>query len=128
LKFILMTLFLSNLFFAQNDSLKSISSEEKFEFAFINAKKGIYWALNNLNEKKNSLKNDLINDDKLIASVSTSKEINGIKIESEGFYESVKVKITIFKSNESLLKEGYLKPDSLKSKSEIPAKKGRKKK
>ncbi len=83
--------------------------ETDVDSAFQNSKKGIYWALSNIPEKKAKLENDLIVDDKLLASVKLDKEINGIKITSVGFNNSNEVTIKIFKSYDSLLKEGYLK-------------------
>jgi hypothetical protein len=83
-------------------------NEEDIDSAYQNAKKGIYWALENIPEKKR-LDNDLIADDKLYASVKLEKEVNGIKLESVGYYLSNSVTITIYKSYDSLIKEGYLK-------------------
>ena len=83
--------------------------EEDIETAYQNAKKGIYWALNNIPEKKVKLENDLIADDKLYAKVQLEKEIFGIKVESTGYYNSNSVTITIYKSDDSLVKEGYLR-------------------
>jgi hypothetical protein len=83
-------------------------NEEDINVAFQNAKKGVYWVLQNIPEKKR-LNNDLIADDKLYASVKLEKEINGIKIESTGYYLSNSVIINIYKSYDSLVKEGYLK-------------------
>jgi hypothetical protein len=45
----------------------------------------------------------------LYAKVKLDKEIFGIKIESKGFNNSNEVTITLYKSDESLVKEGYLK-------------------
>jgi hypothetical protein len=83
--------------------------ESDIDIAVQNAKKGIYWALNNIPEKKSKLDNDLISDDKLFSSVKLSKEINGIKIESTGFYNSYSVTLKLFRSNESLIKDGFIK-------------------
>ncbi len=83
-------------------------NEEDIDIAYQNAKKGIYWALENIPEKK-KLDNDLILDDKLYASVKLEKEVNGIKLESTGYYLSNLVMIKIYKSYDSLVKEGYLK-------------------
>ena len=83
-------------------------NEESIDTAYQNAKKGVYWALQNIPEKKR-INNDLIADDKLYASVKLEKEINGIKIESTGYYLSNSVIINIYKSYDSLVKEGYLK-------------------
>ncbi len=89
-------------------------NESKIDSAYLNAKKGIYWCLSNLPDKKASTENDLIINDKQIASVKLEKQVNGIKIISTGFFESYEVQIKLFKSNEILLKEGFIKPDSLK--------------
>ena len=83
--------------------------ESDIDMAIQNAKKGIYWALNNIPEKKSRLENDLIAEDKLFASVKLSKEINGIKIESIGFNDSYAVTIKLFRSEESLIKDGFIK-------------------
>lgn len=77
------------------------------DLAYQNAKKGIYWALSNIPGKKASLDNDLIGEDKLYASVKISKEVNGVKVNSKGFYQTNEVEITIYKSYESLKAEGY---------------------
>ena len=82
--------------------------EKDIDVAYQNAKKGIYWALENIPEKKR-LDNDLIADDILFASVKLEKEVNGIKIESTGYYLSNSVVIKIYKSYDSLVKEGYIK-------------------
>jgi len=86
-----------------------VDLESDIDIAIQNAKKGIYWVLNNIPEKKNKLDNDLISEDKLFASVKLSKEINGIKIESTGFNNSNSVTIKLFRSNESLIKDGFIK-------------------
>ena len=90
-------------------TLAQIKTEESIEVAYQNAKKGIYWALENIPEKRSKVENDLIADDKLYASVKLEKEVNGIEIESVGYYESNSVEIKIYKSNDNLVKEGYLK-------------------
>jgi len=41
------------------------SFEEDIQHAFVNAKKGLYYALNNIPESKISLNQDLIEEDKL---------------------------------------------------------------
>jgi hypothetical protein len=83
--------------------------EEDVEIAYQNAKKGIYWALDNIPEKKVKIENDLIADDKLYASIQLQKEVSGIKIESIGYNHSNSVVIKIYKSYDSLVKEGFLK-------------------
>lgn len=88
-------------------------SQEKIEsdidYAFQNAKKGIYWALSNLPQKKKKLESDLITDDRLYAHVRLDKEVNGVKIVSTGHYQTIKVTISIYRSNDSLEEYGYLK-------------------
>jgi hypothetical protein len=87
-------------------------SQEKLEsdidYAYQNAKKGIYWALSNIPEKKTKLESELIADDKLYAEVKLYKEVNGVKIESTGFFHSTEVRIKIYKSFDSLEQVGYL--------------------
>ncbi len=83
--------------------------ESDIDYALQYAKKGIYWALANIPERKSSINNDLISEDRLYASVKLEKEVNGIKIESTGFYQTLEVKITIYRSNDSLESDGYLK-------------------
>ena len=80
--------------------------------AYQNAKKGIYWGLSNIPGKKSSLDNDLIGEDKLYASVKVSKEIQGVKVSSKGYYNTNEVEITIYRSYESLKAEGYNVPSS----------------
>jgi hypothetical protein len=95
-------------------------SQEKIEsdidYAYQNAKKGVYWVLANIPEKKSKLESELIADDKLYAVVKLSKEVNGIKVESTGYYNSNEVSITIYRSNDSLEEYGYLKPEDKKEK------------
>ncbi|MEJ2504978.1 MAG: hypothetical protein P8Y81_01790 [Ignavibacteriaceae bacterium] len=86
--------------------------ESDIDFALQYAKKGIYWALANIPEKKTSLNNDLISEDRLYASVRLEKEVNGIKIESTGYYQTLEVKITIYRSNDSLKSDGYLQTEN----------------
>lgn len=83
------------------------SFEEDIEHAFVNAKKGLYYALNNIPESKSSLNQDLIEEDKLIAEIKLSKETNGVRVESTGFYLSYSVQVVVYRSYDSLSKEGY---------------------
>ena len=108
--FLLSILIFSSTIFAQQ------KTENDIDLAYQNAKKGIYWALANIPEKKQSIDNDLIADDKLYASVKLSKEFNGVKIESTGYYLSNEVSIVIYKSDDSLEKEGYKKSEEEKEK------------
>lgn len=87
-------------------------SQEKIEsdidYAYQNAKKGIYWALSNIPHKKSKMENDLIADDRLYAHIKLTKEVNGIKIVSTGHYQTNQVTISIYRSNDSLKENGYL--------------------
>lgn len=87
-------------------------SQEKLEsdidYAYQNAKKGIYWVLSNIPEKKSKIESDLIADDRLYAHVRLNKEVNGVKIVSTGHYQTNKVTISIYRSNDSLKENGYL--------------------
>jgi hypothetical protein len=93
----------------KSQSFSQQKLEDDIEIAYLNAKKGIYWALDNIPQKKLKLENELIADDKLYAKVKLEIEIEGIKIESTGYYHSNEVNIKIYKSNDSLVKEGYLR-------------------
>ena len=88
-------------------------SQEKMEsdidYAYQNAKKGIYWVLSNIPEKKSKIESDLIADNRLYAHVKLTKEVNGVKIVSTGHYQTNKVTISIYRSNDSLKENGYLK-------------------
>ncbi len=83
--------------------------EKNMNIAYQNAIKGIYWALSNIPEKKLRLSNDLIAEEKLYASVKLVKEFEGIKITSKGIFNSTEVSIIIYRSNDGLLKDGYIK-------------------
>jgi hypothetical protein len=85
--------------------------ENELDSAFINAKKGVYWAMSQVNIEKSRIDNELISDDKKYCSVKMRKEINGVKIESRGYSNSTEVFLKIYRSNESLEKEGYLKKE-----------------
>ena len=82
--------------------------ESDIDYAYQNAKKGIYWALSNIPKKKTKLDRDLIADDRLYAHVRLNKEVNGVKIVSTGHYQTNKVIISIYRSNDSLKEYGYL--------------------
>lgn len=95
------------LFFCVSDAQTKI--DDDISPAFLNAKKGIYWALSNIPGKKYKIENDLIANDKLYSSVKLQKEIGGVKIESTGFGESISVTITVYRSYDNLKKDGYIK-------------------
>ena len=98
------------LFLPSMNSYSQVKTDQDIDMAFQNAKKGIYWALSNIPGRKSTLDNDLIAEDKLYASVKLSKEVNGVKVSSVGFYQTNQVEITIYKSYESLKTEGYNVP------------------
>ncbi len=102
---IMFILFLSAASFAQSEM------ERNLDAAFQNAKKGVYWALTNMPEKKLRLSNDLIAAETLYASVKLEKEYEGIKITSKGIFNSTEVSIIIYRSNDGLLKDGYIKKE-----------------
>jgi len=83
--------------------------EKNLDAAYQNAKKGVYWALSNIPEKSR-LQSDLIADEKLYASVKLEKEYEGIKIETTGYYNTIEISITIYRSTEGLVRDGYIKP------------------
>jgi hypothetical protein len=93
--------------FALSNQFAQEKLENDIDMAYQNAKKGIYWALSNIPEKKSKLDNELIADDRLYASVRLDKEVNGVKVTSRGFYQTNEVEIIVYKSFDSLLKEGY---------------------
>jgi len=103
-------LILSLLLFLPISLLAQAKTDQDIDVAYQNAKKGIYWALSNIPGKKSTMDNDLIAEDKLYASVKLSKEVQGVKVVSTGYYQTNEVAITIYKSYESLKKEGYNVP------------------
>jgi len=103
--FILIPIFLISAFNIQN------KSDENIDNAFQNAKKGIYYALSNIPENRTRFSRELIDNNKLFAKVKLSKEINGIKIESTGYYSSNEVTIKIYRSFDSLKKDGFLEKE-----------------
>jgi hypothetical protein len=105
-------IFLTQIIFSQS------KIENDIESTLVNAKKGIYYALSNLQGKKTKFEKSLIADDKLIAKVKVTKELNGIKIESTGFSETNELSIVLYKSSESLIKDGYIKKGELETYSE----------
>lgn len=83
--------------------------DEDVDKAFLNAKKGVYWALSNIPEKKSRISHQLVAENKLFSNVKLYKKVNGVKIESTGFFNSNEVTIVMYKSTDSLLSEGYIK-------------------
>ena len=100
-------LILSLFLFLPVSLLSQAKTEQDIDVAYQNAKKGIYWALSNIPGKKATMDNDLIAEDKLYASVKLSKEVQGVKVSSKGYYQTNEVEITVYRSYESLKAEGY---------------------
>ena len=107
--FILPFLFLTQTTFSQS------KIEDDIEYALVNAKKGVYWALSNIPVKKSRLDQSIINEDKLLAKVRIEKELNGIRIESTGYNQTNEVTIVLYRSKDSLIKDGYVKKGDLES-------------
>lgn len=107
LKIFFLLCFFGSLTFAQS------TIESDVEFALQNAKKGIYWALSNIPVKKSKIENSLIDSDKLISHVKLSKEINGVRVESTGYFGTNELTIIMYRSKDSLIKDGFLKKDVL---------------
>ncbi len=108
--FLLLSLFLPIVIFAQSEY------EECVDKAVVNAKKGIYWAFENIPEKKKSIERELISKDKLIAEVKLGKEVEGVRVESTGYYRSTKVTVVLYRSYDLLKKEGYIQEKEKKEK------------
>lgn len=102
-----LTLTFALLFFGLSNAQTKI--DDDISPAFMNAKKGIYWALSNIPGKKIKIENDLIANDKLYSTIKLQKEVGGVKIESTGYSESISITITVYRSFDSLKKEGYIK-------------------
>ena len=96
-------LILSGLAFGQADFNASIDS------AYSHAKKGIYWAFANIPETKKSDSHDLIHNDKLVCEVKLYKEVEGVKVNVTGYFDTYTVTVNVYKSYNTLRAEGYLK-------------------
>jgi len=86
----------------------SETMEDEINFANNNAKKGVYHGLSSIRKMKAKIDEKLIDNDKLIADVQVTKEINGVRIECEGFYNTTSVRIVVYRSLESLIKDNYI--------------------
>ncbi len=95
------------LMFGQTIEEKS-KFNDKVDSAYANAMKGVYFALENIPERKNSVSKDLISNDELIAKVKISKEVGGVYVHSAGFYKTFKVIAEIYRDYKSLKTEGYI--------------------
>lgn len=89
--------------FAQQDI------EEDVERATINAKKGIYWSLQNIPPKKVRTDHELVTQNKVTAAVKIIKEVGGIKFESTGYHEHTSAKVTIYRSYDWLMQHKFIK-------------------
>jgi len=87
----------------------SQNSDSDIDRAYGNAKKGIYWALANIPEKKTRITHQLVAEDKLYATVKLQKKVNGVKVESTGYFNTAEVTVVMYKSTDSLLSQGYIK-------------------
>ena len=104
------TLLLSFVLLISFRTFSQTQIEDDINIAYQNAKKGIYWSLSNVPENKLRLKHDLIDKDKLYSTVQIVKEIDGVKIVSTGYNNSTEVRIKLYRSFNSLIKEGYIEP------------------
>lgn len=118
-------LLIAGFIYPQDSTLSDVN------FAYANAIKGINWALANIPEKKEHLSNDIIENNILLSSIKLSKEVNGYKIESTGYYLNSEIAVKLYRSDDWLLSKGYLKPlvkeEPVKEKKKSITVKGRKK-
>ena len=89
------------LLLAQNDLEKGMDK------AFMNAKKGIHWAINNIPDDKSTLHSDLIDGDSLVAEVKLYKETKGVRVESTGFNDSYSAEVIVYRSYDLIYREKY---------------------
>ncbi|MDP3832070.1 MAG: hypothetical protein Q8Q47_12440 [Ignavibacteriaceae bacterium] len=88
------------------------SFEDEITTAHLNAKKGIYFGLKNVKDKKVKFDNKIVDKSKLIAIVKVSKEINGVRVEATGYHNSTEVTIVVYRSYVDLVKDGYIRDAS----------------
>lgn len=108
-KLFFIIILLATFVFAQQDI------EEDVERATINAKKGIYWSLQNIPAKKVRTDHELVTQNKVTAAVKIIKEVGGIKFESTGYHEHTTAKVTVYRSYDWLIQHKFIKnaPTSL---------------
>lgn len=94
-------------------SFSQSKTEMDIDSLLINTKKGIYWGLMNIPIKKARVDKSLIQNDRLIARIKVIKELNGVKVESTGYYNTNEMTIVLYRSAESLIKDGYIKKGDL---------------
>lgn len=107
MKIVVMLLF-PILLFGQTLESKS-EFNEKVNSAYMNAMKGVAFALENIPERKSSTSKDLIANNNLIASIKINKEVGGVVVQSSGFFNTYKVTVEVYRDYESLLNEGTIK-------------------
>ena len=95
------------LMFGQTIEEKS-GFKDKVDSAYVNAMKGVYFALENIPERKNSISKDLISDDELIAKVKISKGVKGVSVVATGFFNSYKITAEVYRDYKSLKDEGFI--------------------
>lgn len=111
----ILVIFLSIFFTISSLTIAQSKVDSDIEAALVNARKGIFWGLMNIPIKKAKLEKSLINDDKLVARVKITKELNGVKIESTGYNNTNEVTIILYRSADSLIKDGYIKKGDLET-------------
>lgn len=94
-------------------SIAQSNIDKDIEVAFQNARAGIYWGLKNIPIKKARLDKSLIKDNRLIAKIKVVKELNGVKVESTGYDNTNEVTILLYRSVDSLIKDGFIKKGDL---------------
>ena len=91
---------------------QTIGEESRFSIkvdsAYTNAMKGVYFALENIPEKKNSVSKDLISKDELIAKVKINKGVNGVTVVATGYFNSYKVTAEVYRDYKALKDEGFI--------------------
>lgn len=87
----------------------SQSFDKEIDMAYKNAVKGVYYAFENIPDNKSRDDHKLIDNNQLLADVKLEKEVEGVVVESTGFYKTYSVTITAYKSFSDLKTEGYLK-------------------
>lgn len=93
--------------FGQSE-IQKLNFKEKVDSAYLNAMKGVYYALENIPDRKSSVSKDLISENELIASVKVSKEVGGVLVQAVGFCNSYKVSVEVYRDYESLKNEGII--------------------
>ncbi|PIQ07664.1 MAG: hypothetical protein COW71_16080 [Ignavibacteriales bacterium CG18_big_fil_WC_8_21_14_2_50_31_20] len=104
---IVATLFFPILLFGQTINLKN-DFTQKVDSAYINAMKGVYFAIENIPDRKNSVSSELIANNAIVASIKINKEIGGVNIQSIGYFKTYKVTVDVYRDYQSLKKEGII--------------------